>query len=88
VPEALSSVAFPAGAQDGRESWGSVAINLTDQTLLSEVFELNGVGNITTAVLLDVTTISERTRRVFGEDYVPDFRINKATKNRRSKLSA
>jgi hypothetical protein len=80
--------AFPAGTQDGRQLWGSVSINLTDKTSLSEVFKLNGVGNTTTAVLLDVTTVSERTRKVFGEDYVPDFRINEVTNNRSSTLSA
>lgn len=74
-------VAYPAGSQTERELWGSVAINLTENTLLSELFKLNGVGNMTTAVLVDVTSISERTRKAFEKDYVPDFRIKKAVPN-------
>jgi hypothetical protein len=72
-------VAFPAGPQTEKELWGSVAINWTKETRLSDVFKLNGAGNMSSAVLVDVTKISERTRKAFGDDYLPDFSKKKGS---------
>jgi hypothetical protein len=66
-------VAFPVGPQTEKELWVSHTINLNEQTKLSDLFKLNGGRNMTTAVILDVTTVSERTRKAFGDDYRPSF---------------
>jgi hypothetical protein len=66
-------VAFPAGPLTEKQEWGSVTINWTGETRLDEVFKWARAGNKTSAVLLDVTTVSERARKAFGDDYLPDF---------------
>jgi len=71
-------VAFPAGPQDKKELWVSVAVNMTPETKLVEIFkQLNG-GRETGAVMIDISTIYDRVQKAFGPDFAPDFRLQRA----------
>lgn len=71
-------VAFPAGPQDKKELWASVAVNMTAETKLMDVFkQLNG-GREIAAVMIDVSAIYERTQKAFGSEFAPDFRLKRA----------
>jgi hypothetical protein len=71
-------LAYPAGPQDKKELWASVAINMTPETTLADVFRsLNG-GRAITAVMLNLSGLYERVRQAFGADFVPNFRRKRA----------
>jgi len=73
-------VAFPAGPQDKKELWGSVAVNMTRETRFEDVFkQLNG-GREAAAVIINVSAIYERVQKALGPDFAPDFRRKKAVR--------